>query len=266
MEGKITLLPGEELHTLIADELYILQRADQFRFGMDAVLLANWVKVSPKEKIIDLGTGSGIIPLLIAYKQRAERIIGIEIETEMVRLAKKSIKLNDLEQSIEIIQHDLRKIKDLFSPNTFSLVVSNPPYFPLVAGRTNLNPAKSLARHEIACTLHELVEVAAYLLGTGGRFSLIHRPERLPELFLQLLKCNLEPKLLCLIQPKAVKRPNLVLVEAVMDGRPGLKIQPNLVVYDQHGEYTLEILRFYQQGLSWAEKDLSRQRGWGDEK
>lgn len=260
MKGRITLLPEEELHVLIEDELFILQRSDQFRFGIDAILLANWVKIRSQEKVIDLGTGSGIIPLLIAYKKRVQRIIGLEIQEQMVRLAQKSILFNGLEKNIEIIQYDLRKIRELFLPNTFSLVLSNPPYFPLLAGRTNLSQAKTLARHEVACTLSDLIEAAAYLLGTGGRFCFIHRPERLPEIFARLLEKNFEPKVMCLIQPKTSKAPNLVLIEAVMDGRPGLKVQPNLLVYDQHGHYTPEILGFYQK------TDFSGQRGCNHDK
>lgn len=245
MRKNFRLLSGEELHTLIDEQLYILQRTDQFRFGIDAVLLANWVKVRVNDKVIDLGTGSGIIPLLLVYKQNLQHILGVEINKEMVDLAQRSVELNQLEDQIQILHYDLCRLKQIKSPNSYSLVISNPPYFPVGCGELNPNEAKALARHEISCTLMDLIETAAYLLGTGGRFVMIHRVERIPEIIQKLSLKRLEVKALCLIQPTIKQNPNLVLLEAVMDGKPGLKIEPNLVVYDQSGKYTPELRKMY---------------------
>ncbi len=245
MKDGFKLLPDEELHTLIQDQLYILQKKEHFRFGIDAVLLANWAKVKSGDEVIDLGTGSGIIPLLIAYKKRPKRIVGIEIQEEMANLAERSVDLNNFAGEIEIFCQDLRNIREIFLPNTFSLVVSNPPYFSVNRGEQSLNDARAVARHEISCNFTDLAEAAAYLLGTGGRFIMIHKPERIPEIFGQLFRVRLEPKVMCLIQPRIDKSPNLVLLEAVMDGKPGLKVQPNLVIYDESGNYTPKVLQMY---------------------
>ncbi|AZR74419.1 hypothetical protein BBF96_14095 [Anoxybacter fermentans] len=245
MRNDFHLLPGEELHTLIENELYILQRQDQFRFGIDAVLLANWVKVRRSDKVVDLGTGSGVIPLILAYKRKPQQVIGIEIQKQMAQMAKRSVILNDFENLVEILHWDLRRIKEVMPPNRCTLVVSNPPYFPLGRGKLNPNDAKAVARHEVYCTLSDLIEAAAYLLGTRGRFAFVHRAERIPEIFQQLTARGMEAKLMRLIQPRINQSPNLVLIEAVKGAKPGIKIEPNLVIYDQSGNYTSEVIEMY---------------------
>ena len=245
MKIDFQLLPGEELHYLIENKLSILQIQENFRFGVDAVLLANWAKVRRGDRIIDLGTGSGVIPLLLAYKKNPDRVVGIEIQAQMAELAQRSVQLNELEERVEILHLDLRKVKDKFPPNSFTMVVSNPPYFPLGSGEKNVLDAKTIARHEVYCTVIDLVAAASYLLGTRGRFIFIHRVERIPEIFHHMALKGLEPKVLRLIQPKPNEEPNLVLIEAVKEARPGLKIERNLVIYDQTGEYTEEVKEMY---------------------
>lgn len=245
MKANFQLLPGEELHHLIEGKLYILQIQGNFRFGVDAVLLANWVKVRRGDKVIDLGTGSGVIPLLLAYKKNPERVVGLEILEHMAQLAGRSVMLNELQDKVEILHMDLRTVRESLPPNSFSLVVSNPPYFPVGSGELNLLDTKTIARHEVNCTLADLMGAAAYLLGTRGRFDLIHRVERIPEIFQQLTARGLEPKVMRLVQPKVGEEPNLVLIEAVKEAKPGFKVEPNLVIYDQTGNYTDEIKEMY---------------------
>lgn len=245
MKDNFQLLPGEELHHLIEGKLYILQIQGNFRFGVDAVLLANWVKVRRGDRVIDLGTGSGVIPLLLAYKKNPERVVGLEILEHMAKLAQRSVLLNELEEKVDIRHMDLRTVREFLPANGFSLVVSNPPYFPVGSGELNLLDTKTIARHEVHCSLSDLVGAAAYLLGTRGRFDLIHRVERIPEIFQQLTARGLEPKIMRLIQPKAGEEPNLVLIEAVKEAKPGFKVEPNLVIYDESGNYTDEIKEMY---------------------
>jgi tRNA1(Val) A37 N6-methylase TrmN6 len=245
MRDDFVLQPGEELHHLIEGQLFILQVQEHFRFGIDAVLLANWVKIRRGDTVIDLGTGTGVIPLLITYKQNPERVVGVEIQEEMAALAQRSVELNQLEERIQIVHRDLRQIRQFFPANSFSLVVSNPPYFPVGSGERNLIDKKAVARHEVNCSLQNLVGAAAYLLGTRGRFDLIHRVERIPEIFQELQAKGLEPKVMRLIQSRAGQEPNLVLIEAVKDARPGLKIERHLVIYEPSGEYTDEVKEMY---------------------
>lgn len=245
MTGGKTLLPGEELHHLIEGELYILQVQNHFRFGVDAVLLANWVKIRRGEVVMDLGTGTGVIPLLLAYKQNPVRVVGIEIQQQMAELAQRSVQMNHLENRIQILHMDLRKMRDVLQPNSFSLVVSNPPYFPVGTGEQNPNDAKAMARHEVNCTLADLVGGAAYLLGTRGRFDLIHRVERIPEIFRALQQKGLEPKVMRLIQSRANQEPVLVLIEAVKEAKPGFIVEKPLVIYEESGEYTAEVKEMY---------------------
>lgn len=240
-----SLRPGEELHHLIEGQLWILQMQEHFRFGVDAVLLANWVKVRRGDTVIDLGTGTGVIPLLIAYKQRPVRVVGVEIQEEMAVLAQRSVELNQLEERVQICHLDLRRLRGVFPANGFSLVVSNPPYFPVGSGEQNLTDKQRVARHEVNCSLQDLVGAAAYLLGTRGRFALIHRVERIPEIFRELQARGFEPKVMRLIQSRADQEPNLVLIEAVKDARPGLKIERQLVIYEPSGDYTDEVKEMY---------------------
>lgn len=245
MKKDFQLLPGEELHQLIEDKLYILQKQDQFRFGIDSVLLANWVKVRRRDKVVDLGTGSGIITLLLAFKQNPKEILGIEIQEQMAALAKRSVILNELEAQVDILHYDLRLIKEVKLPNCFSLAISNPPYFPKGSGAINPTDAKAIARHEIYCTIKDLVDAAAFLVGTGGKFAMIHRAERIPEIFQRLMEKRFEIKRMRLIQPRINQEPNLVLIESIKDGKPGLKIEPNLVIYDENGNYTDDVQKMY---------------------
>lgn len=245
MEERFKILPGEELHHLLQDELFILQRKDQFRFGIDAVLLANWVRVRSNDKVVDLGTGSGVIPLLIAYKKNPKQILGVEIQKEMAELAARSVALNQLEGQIEIAHLDLRRIRERYLPNRFTLVVSNPPYFPVQIGEQSPNDAKAIARHELLCTLDDLIGGAAHLLGTKGRLAMIHRAERIPEIFRKLTNYGMEAKVIRLIQPRVDREANLVLIEAVNGAKPGLKIEPNLIIYDLNGNYTSEVQAMY---------------------
>ena len=239
MEQTDTLLNG---NTIIQDK-------DSFMFGIDAVLLADFaVKgVRAGDSVIDLGTGNGILPLLMEKSCKASAFTGLEIQKKSAELAFRSVELNGLESKINIVQGDLKNVDSLFSKHSFNIVVSNPPYALVTQGKQNERDEKTIARHEVLCTLEDVVAAADYLLHTHGKFFMIHRPERLGQIFTALAKFNLEPKQLQLIQPFADQAANLVLIEARKNSQPGIKMLPSLIVRtrNENGEpvYTKEFSR-----------------------
>ncbi len=230
----------------------ILQDSEGFMFGLDAVLLYHFAagQVRRGESVIDLGSGNGIIPFLMEKACGASHFTGLEIQEKQVELARQSLGLNGLEEKITIVQGDIKKVPELFAKHSFNVVVSNPPYMAL-DGRQAQNEKleKSIARHELLCTLEDVVAAADYLLHSHGRFFMIHRPERLSDIFASLARHKLEPKRLQLVEPFEGEAANLVLIESRKDARPGLKLEPTLVVRykngEHKGEYTKEINKIY---------------------
>ena len=225
----------------------IIQDSERFQFGIDAVLLADFAgqTLKPGEIVIDLGTGTGIIPLLMAGKNCEISLTGLEVQEESADMAARSVTLNGLEDRIRIVHGDLCKVSELFDKHSFNVVTCNPPYMIDTHGRGNELDAKTIARHEVLCTLEDVVTAADYLLATHGRFFMIHRPFRLPEIFESLALHKLEPKRMRLIQPFADKEPNMVLIEARKNAKRRLTIEPPLVVRYDNGEYTAEIQKIY---------------------
>ena len=237
----------------------IIQDTERFQFGIDAVLLADFAcggeqhgdgksssgGVKPGEKVIDLGTGTGIIPLLMAGRCREISLTGLEVQEASAEMAVRSVALNDLSKQIRIVNGDLRNVAGLFDPHSFNVVTCNPPYMIDAHGRGNELDAKTIARHEVLCTLEDVVAAADYLLAPHGRFFMIHRPFRLPEIFESLSRHKMEPKRMRLIHPFANKEPNMVLIEARKNAKRRLTIEPPLVVRYDDGEYTDEINEIY---------------------
>lgn len=203
------------------DNLKVIQKVYGFRFSIDAVVLANFATIKKKDKVIDLGTGNGIISLLIASK--AEHITAVEIQPEMVDLAKRNVILNGLSDKIEVIEADLRLSKEFFPSGQYDVVITNPPYRVLGSGRLNPNDLKALARHEINCTLDDVLKASFYLLKNKGRLAIVHRPNRLVELMIGCRQYKLEPKKLQFVHVEKGEA-SLVLVEAVKNGKPDLKV------------------------------------------
>ena len=237
----------------------IIQDTERFQFGIDAVLLADFAvsggtQASGDIKVIDLGTGTGIIPLLMAGKlinsQHREKkssvsFTGLEVQEASAQMAARSVAMNGLEKLITITHGDLKNISSLFERHSFNVVTCNPPYMIDTHGRCNELDAKTIARHEVLCTLEDVVAAADYLLAPHGRFFMIHRPFRLPEIFESLDAHKLEPKRMRLIYPFANKEPNMVMIEARKNAKRRLTIEPPLVVRNDDGEYTDEIHRIY---------------------
>ena len=225
----------------------IIQDSERFQFGIDAVLLADFAGKGLKagESVIDLGTGTGIIPLLMAKGCEAAAFTGLEIQKDSADMAAQSVALNALEGRIRIINGDLKDAGKLFPRHSFNVVTCNPPYMIDAHGKGNELDALTIARHEILCTLEDVVAAADTLLAPHGRFFMIHRPFRLPEIFESLAKHKLEAKRMCLIHPFSDKEPNMVMIEARKNAKRRLTIEPPLVVRNDDGEYTDEIHRIY---------------------
>ena len=242
---KIELKEGERLDDLNRNGFRIIQNEKLFCFGMDAVLLSGFARVREGERVLDLGTGTGIIPILLAAKTEGESFSGLEISEKSVDMAVRSVALNGIEDRVSIIQGDIRKAGELFAPASFDVVTSNPPYMTENHGLVNQDLEKAAARHEIFCTLEDVVSAAARLLKAGGRFYMVHRPFRLAEIIRALSEHRLEPKRMRLVYPYADREPNMVLIEAVRGGRPRMTVEKPLIVYQAPGEYTREVLEIY---------------------
>lgn len=225
----------------------ILQDSERFQFGIDAVLLADYASKSLKEKesVIDLGTGTGIIPLLMVNKCKTTSFTGLEVQKESADMAARSVAMNELEGQIQIVHGDLKEAGSLFPRHSFNVVTCNPPYMIDAHGRNNEQDALTIARHEVLCTLEDVVTAADYLLASHGSFFMIHRPFRLPEIFSSLEKHKMEMKRMRLIYPFADKEPNMVLIEARKNAKRRLTIEPPLIVRNDDGEYTIEVQDIY---------------------
>lgn len=237
----------EEFQTdILLNGNQIIQSKNTFMYGIDAVLLADFVRtqIHKTDSYIDICSGNGIIPLLLT--DVVEKITALEIQTEIAEMAKKSMELNDLENRISVINGDLKKVEGLFSKHSFNCVSCNPPYMINQHGRQNILDAKTIARHEVLCNLEDVISAADYLLHSHGKFFMVHRPFRLPEIFFAMKNHGLEPKRMRLIQPFENTEPNLVLIEARKDANPSLEIEESLIVREKNGAYTEEIKKIYQ--------------------
>ncbi len=210
--------------------LKIIQKKKGFRFGIDAVLLSNYVKIEKNMKIIDLGTGTGIIPILLSAKTGAYHITGVEIQPEMAEMARRSVILNNLENRVDIIEGDFRKSIDMFGPNSFDAVVVNPPYTKAGSGLLNPDDAKAVSRHEIFCTLEDIIKVSAGLLKHHGRFFMIHRPERLVDIFFTMREYRIEPKRIQLVHANRKNPANMVLIFGLKNGNPQVTVEAPMYV------------------------------------
>lgn len=241
------LRPGERLDDLQRNGYRIIQHPGRFCFGMDAVLLAGFADghIRPGARVLDLGTGTGILPILLEGRTEAAHLTGLEIQPESVDMAQRSVRLNCLEEKISIVEGDIRKADRLFAASSFDVVTSNPPYMIGQHGLTNPEAPKAIARHEILCTFEDVARAAERLLRPGGSFFLVHRPFRLAEIMGTLMRCGLEPKRLRLVYPFADREPNMVLLSAVRGGRPRLQVEKPLILFQEPGVYTEEICRIY---------------------
>ncbi|MCM8709646.1 tRNA1(Val) (adenine(37)-N6)-methyltransferase [Clostridium sp. SYSU_GA19001] len=239
------LKEDETLDDLQLDGIFVIQKKEAFRFGVDAVLLANFAKIKRGMRVIDLCSGTGIIPFILAGKTEASFISGVEIQEEMVEMANRSIKYNKLEKRIEFINGDLRNLELLKSFPKAEVVTVNPPYKLQNSGIINPNDKNAIARHEICCTLEDVIIACRVILKDNGRMYMVHRPERLADILCLMRKHRIEPKVIRMVHPNTKKAPNIVLIEGQRDGGAFLKWEPPLYVYNDEGGYTEEIERIY---------------------
>jgi len=235
----------ERLDDLQINGYKIIQHPDKFCFGMDAVLLSSFAKVKEGEVAIDLGTGTGILPILLEAKTEGEHFTGLEIQSESAEMANRSVLLNNLQDKIDIIEGDIKEASKIFGKSSMNVVTSNPPYMTNHHGLKNPNDAKAIARHELLCSLEDVVRETSALLKQMGRCYFVHRPFRLVEIITLMRQYKLEPKRMRLVYPFVDKEPNMVLIEGVKGGGPQLTVEKPLIVYDAPGEYTKEIYEIY---------------------
>lgn len=235
----------ERIDDLERNGLKIIQDPDSFCFGMDAVLLSAFAEVREHETVLDLGTGNGILPLLLSAKTKGEHFTGLEIQPESVSLARRSVELNGLSERISIIEGDLKEASAIFGTASFDVVTTNPPYMIADHGLTNPSDAKAIARHEICCTLDDVLRESAKLLRYGGRFYLVHRPFRLAEILSKMSAADIEPKRMRLVYPYVNEEPNMVLIEGRRGGKPRMTVERPLILFSAPEVYTEEVRTLY---------------------
>lgn len=239
------LLPDERIDDLNRNGYQIIQNTKKFCFGMDAVLLSGYAKVKPNETCLDLGTGTGIIPILLEAKTPGKHFTGLEIQEESADMARRSVKLNKIEDKVKIVTGDIKEASTLFGPSSFDVVTTNPPYMTNQHGLQNPDMPKAIARHEVLCTLEDVIREGSKVLKENGRFYMVHRPFRLVEIITYLTKYRLEPKRMKLVYPYVDKEPNMVLIEAIKGAKSMIKVEEPLIVYKEKNVYTDEIYDIY---------------------
>lgn len=243
---EVILKDNERIDDLQLNNLKIIQNKDGFCFGIDAVLLSDFAKdIRNNSKVLDLGTGTGIIGILLCAKTKLSKIYGIDIQKDVCDMALRSIKLNNLEDKFEIINTNIKELTNTFEESSFDAIVSNPPYKKDNTGLKNEAETKLISRHEITASLEDFISISSKLLKSNGSIYMVHRPERLSDLFYLLKKYNLEPKKLRLVQSYQDSKPKLILVKATKNAKSFLNIEEPLIIYNKDGSYTDEIFKIY---------------------
>ena len=242
----IELKKDEVIDDLEFEGLKIIQNNRWFKFGIDSVLLSDFSKnIKNNSLVLDIGTGTGIISILLSKKINSKKIIGIEVQPEIADMAKRSVKLNNLENKIEIINDNIKNIANYFSNNYFDSVVTNPPYQKNNTGLKSESKEKLISKHEIECNLKDIIKNSYKILKDKGEFYMVHRPERLADIICTMRENKIEPKEIRFVYPKINEKPNLILIKGVKNAKEFLKVQKPLIIYNESGNYTNEILKIY---------------------
>lgn len=246
MSDDVILLPGERIDDLQVNGLKIIQNPVGFCFGIDAVLLSHFIRVKNGEQLVEFGTGTGVIPILLSARTAFDKVHAFEVQKDVAEMAKRSVRMNQLEDKIEIIEDNLTEVLKYLKAGTVDVVFSNPPYMSGDGGIKNEDIKRRISRHEMLCTLEDIIEKASKLLKFRGRFYMIHRPNRMVDILTLCRKYKLEPKEIRMIQPYYDKRPNIFLIMCSKGGQPDLKFLDPLIVYEKNGQYSKEIYDIYQ--------------------
>ena len=241
----IKLNDGERIDDLEYKDLKIIQNKEGFCFGIDSILLVDFAKTVKNSNIIDLGTGTGIIPILLSGKTTNNLFLGVEIQQDIANIAKRSVELNNLEKQIKILNLNILELTDIYKKGSFDVVISNPPYKRVNTGIVNENDKKQISRHEITASLEDFIKVSSYLLKDFGEFYMVHRPDRLVDIFSIMRNNKIEPKKIKFVYPNKNKKANLVLIKGVKCANPFLEFENNLYIYNNDGNYTEDILKIY---------------------
>lgn len=239
------LREGERLDDLECKGYQIIQNKNWFCFGTDAVLLSWFARVKESEKVLDMGTGTGIIPILLCAKTLGRQFVGLEIQEEIADMARRSVAWNHLEHEIQIQIGDIKEASKLFGGASFHVVTSNPPYMSANTGFPNPDEKKAIARHEICCTLEDVVRETSKVLKVNGRFYMVHRPERLGDIISVFVKYKFKLKRLQTVHPMLGKEASLILIEAVRQGNPYVTVEPPIILYEQSGDTTQQYREIY---------------------
>ncbi len=227
--------------TFFNGKVTVKQEQVGYRFSIDAVILAHHVRPRPGERVVDLGTGCGIVPLIVAYRHPATHMFGIEIQKELADIADDNVRENGMQETVRIVHRDMQTIQPAMFQGPVDIVVSNPPFHKAASGRINPNRQRAVARHEIRVTLLDVVKAAGDILKTAGLFVLVYTSERLPELVQHMRACRIEPKNVRFIHSRRDGESKLMMMEGIKQGRPGLKVGPPIVIYNEDGTYTKEV-------------------------
>lgn len=235
----------ERLDDLQCKGYQLIQKPEGFCFGVDAVLLSDFVKIKPGQNVLDLCTGSGVIPILLAAKTSAGHLTGLELQEDYADMATRSVRYNHLEDKIDILCGDVKEGKKLFQPASFQVVTVNPPYMTDNHGLKNVYEPKTIARHEVALSLEDVISLASYVLPESGNFFMIHKPFRLAEIFYMMKEYHIEPKRMRLIHPYVDKEPTMVMIQGTKGGRQRITVEPPLIIYKEPNVYSDEIYEIY---------------------
>jgi tRNA1Val (adenine37-N6)-methyltransferase len=229
---------GETVDELLGRRVKVFQKEKGYRFSIDALLLAHFVRVKKGDMIVDLGTGSGVIAIIVAQRKECGKVVAVDIQEGLVDMARRSVMLNDLQEKVNICRGDIRKIETLFKPRSFDVSIFNPPYRKVSSGKLNPDAQKSVARHEIKGTVHDFLKASAYVLRKSGRAYIIYPATRMVELLSSMRTAGVEPKRMRIVHSHNLSRGEFVLVEGVKNGREELEVLPPLIVYSEDGQYT----------------------------
>lgn len=245
MNQSIIIHPNERVDFIQRKGYKIIQDPEVFCFGIDAVLLADFAKVKKKDHVLDIGTGTGIIPILMFARYENQHYTGIDVQADMVEMASRSVALNQIDRNISMVHLNVKDLATTYPEASFDVVTSNPPYMKGQAGLISDNESKMIARHELTCSLEDIIQNTAHVLKDRGRLYMIHRPHRLVDILSLMRQYRIEPKRMRMIHPKQGKAPTMVLVEGIKYANAELIVEPPLYVYNNKGQYTDEINAIY---------------------